>query len=351
MSGEQAVPKLTALSSCAGCASKLSRQALTEVLRQVPMLKDRNVLVGAATGDDAGVYRIDRQRALVQTTDFFTPIVDDPYSYGQIAATNALSDVYAMGGRPLTALNLAGMPADTISLDVVNQILRGGAEKIKQAKCILIGGHTIKSPEPIFGFAVTGVVSPQRMMTNASARPGDTLVLTKPLGTGVITTAIKRGLATPELESKAIAAMSRLNEIGAELAERGLVKGAVDVTGFGLLSHLGAMCASSHVGAEIDASSVPVIDEKVFDLIEQGCIPGGSRDNLAYANEFTEWDGTSNVQKALLTDAQTSGGLLLCVPQKRLPAVLKLLKARRTLAAATIGRIVRGTKPRIRVRA
>ncbi|HEY6902843.1 MAG TPA: selenide, water dikinase SelD [Candidatus Acidoferrales bacterium] len=351
MSGEQAIPKLTALSSCAGCASKLSRQALTEVLRQVPMLKDRNVLVGAATGDDAGVYRIDRQRALVQTTDFFTPIVDDPYSYGQIAATNALSDVYAMGGRPLTALNLAGMPADTVSLEVVNQILRGGAEKIKQAKCVLIGGHTIKAPEPIFGFAVTGIVSPQRMMTNANARPGDALVLTKPLGTGVITTAIKRGLATPELESKAISTMSRLNEIGAELAERGLVKGAVDVTGFGLLSHLGAMCASSHVGAEIDASSVPVIDAEVFDLIAQGCIPGGSRDNLAYANEFTEWDGTSNTQKALLTDAQTSGGLLLCVPQKRLSAVLKLLKARRALAAATIGRIVRGVKPRIRVRA
>jgi selenide,water dikinase len=351
MSDEEPIVKLTALSSCAGCASKLSRQALTQVLHQVPMLKNRNVLVGAATGDDAGVYRIDRERALVQTTDFFTPIVDDPYSYGQIAATNALSDVYAMGGRPLTALNLAGMPADTISLDVVNQILRGGAEKIKQAKCVLIGGHTIKAPEPIFGFAVTGVVSPQRMMTNANARPGDTLVLTKPIGTGVITTAIKRGLATPEVESKAIATMSRLNEIGAELAERGLVKGAVDVTGFGLLSHLGAMCASSGVSAEIEASSVPVIGQEVFDLIAQGCIPGGSRDNLAYANEFTEWDGTSNVQKSLLTDAQTSGGLLLCVPQKNLSAVLKLLKARRALSAATIGRIVRGAKPRIRVRA
>jgi selenide,water dikinase len=156
-------------------------------------------------------------------------------------------------------------------------------------------------------------------------------------------------LARPELESKAIAAMSRLNEVGAELAERGFVKGAVDVTGFGLLSHLGAMCASSHVSAEIEASSVPVISEEVFDLIAQGCIPGGSRDNLSYANEFTEWDGTSNVQKALLTDAQTSGGLLLCVPQKRLSAVLKLLKARRARSAATSGRIVRAAKPRIRV--
>ena len=195
MSTEQ-ILKLTALSSCAGCASKLSRQALTEVLRQVPLLKDRNVLVGAATGDDAGVYRLDRNRALVQTTDFFTPIVDDPHWYGQIAATNALSDVYAMGGRPLTALNIVGMPADIVPLDTVNQIVRGGAEKIRQAKCVLIGGHTIKIPEPIYGFAVTGMVSPRRMMTNANARPGDLLVLTKPLGTGIITTGIKRGLTS-----------------------------------------------------------------------------------------------------------------------------------------------------------
>jgi selenide, water dikinase len=341
--------KLTALSSCAGCASKLSRQALTQVLHQVPTLKDRNVLVGTATGDDAGVYRIDRNRALVQTTDFFTPIVDDPYNYGQIAATNALSDVYAMGGRPLTALNLAGMPTDTLSLDVVNKILRGGAEKIKEAKCVLIGGHTIKAPEPIFGFAVTGIVSPRHMMTNSEARPGDTLVLTKPLGTGIITTAIKRGLATPELERKAIAVMTRLNSVGADVAERGFVRAAVDVTGFGLLSHLGAMCAASGVGAEILTSRVPVISEEISDLIAQGCIPGGSRDNLTYANGFTEWDGTSDIQKALLTDAQTSGGLLLCVPQKNLQKVFGLLKRQRTLSAATIGRIVRAAKPRIRV--
>src|SRR5271170_4223913 len=343
------VLKLTALSSCAGCASKLSRRELTEVLRQVPTLKNRNVLVGTATGDDAGVYKLNSKRALVQTTDFFTPIVDDPFSYGQIAATNALSDVYAMGGRPLTALNLVGIPVDLVPLEVVNQIVRGGAEKIQEANCVLIGGHTIKIPEPVFGYAVTGVVSPRRMMTNANARPGDALVLTKPLGTGIITTGIKRGLCTPALEQKAIAMMTRLNTVGADIAERGLVRAAVDVTGFGLLSHLGAMCASSKVGAEITAADVPAISSEVFDLIAAGCVPGGSRDNLSYANGFTDWDGASVLQKTLLTDAQTSGGLLLCVPPKKQKAVMKRLEQAHTLCAAIIGRIVRSAKPRIRV--
>ena len=345
------VLKLTALSSCAGCASKLSRRELTEVLRQVPTLKDRNVLVGTATGDDAGVYRLSGDRALVQTTDFFTPIVDDPFSYGQIAATNALSDVYAMGGRPLTALNIVGIPADLVPLDVVNQIVRGGAEKIQEAKCVLIGGHTIKIPEPIFGYAVTGLVSPRRMMTNANARPGDLLVLTKPLGTGIITTGIKRGLAPQALERKAIEVMTHLNTVGADVAERGLVRAAVDVTGFGLLSHLGAMCASSKVGAEISAANVPAISSEVFDLIAANCIPGGSRDNLIHANEFTDWEGVTDSQKTLLTDAQTSGGLLLCVPQKNQRAAMKRLEKAHTLCAAVIGRIVRSGKPRIRVTA
>lgn len=339
--------KLTSLSSCAGCASKLSRQSLTEVLRQVPVLKDPNVLVGTATGDDAGVYRLDSQRALVQTTDFFTPIVDDPYWYGQIAATNALSDVYAMGGRPLTALNLVGIPVDVVPLEIVNQIVRGGAEKIREAKCVLIGGHTIKIPEPVFGYAITGMVSPRKMLTNSHARPGDLLVLTKPIGTGIITTGIKRGLTTPELERKAIESMTHLNTVGAEVAERGLVRAAVDITGFGLVSHLGAMCASSKVGAQINAASVPAIASEVFDLIAAGCIPGGSRDNLAYANEFTDWGEAREVQKTLLTDAQTSGGLLLCVPRKNEKAVMRQLDRAKTLCAAVIGSIVRATKPRL----
>ena len=305
--------------------------------------------MGINTGDDAGVYRIDRDRALVQTTDFFTPIVDDPFAYGQIAAANAMSDVYAMGGRPLTALNLMGIPADLVPPRVINRILRGGARKIMEAKCDLIGGHTIRNPEPIYGLAVTGMVSPRHMLTNAKARAGDILILTKPLGTGIITTGIKRGLTNRMLERKVIAMMTKLNSAGPELAERGFLRAAVDVTGFGLLGHLGAMCRASGVGAEIFAGRVPAIGNEVFDLIAADCIPGGSRDNLAYANPFTDWDGASDLQKTLLTDAQTSGGLLLSVPRKNLDKVVKLLKRFDTPCAAVIGHIVRSAKPRIRV--
>src|SRR5947209_8022837 len=191
-----------------------------QVLRQLPQVRDPNLLVGAASADDAGVYRIDRDRALVQTVDFFTPIVDDPFVYGQIAAANAVSDIYAMGGRPLTALNLMGIPTEIVPPKVINAILRGGAAKIKEANCALVGGHTIRNPEPVYGLAVTGLVSPRHMMTNAAARPGDLLVLTKPLGTGIVTTGIKRDLASPSLAGKAINLMRQLNIAGAELAEQ-----------------------------------------------------------------------------------------------------------------------------------
>jgi selenide,water dikinase len=321
-----------------------------QVLHQLPILKSRNLLVGIATGDDAGVYRIDKDRALVQTVDFFTPIVDDPFSYGQIAATNAMSDVYAMGGRPLTALNIMGIPTDLVPPRIINLILRGGAVKVKEAKCNLVGGHTIRNPEPVYGLAVTGMVSPRHVMNNANARAGDVLVLTKPLGTGIITTGIKRGLTSRQLERKAITIMTKLNDVGPELAERGLIRAAVDVTGFGLLGHLGAMCRASEVGAEIRADRVPAISKELFDLIAADCIPGGSRDNLAYANQFTEWDGVTDLQKTLLTDAQTSGGLLLSVPRKKLEGVLKLLKHHKVSCAAVVGQIVRSAKPKIRVR-
>jgi selenide,water dikinase len=297
------------------------------------------------------VYRIGRNRALVQTTDFFTPIVDDPFAYGQIAATNALSDVYAMGGRPLTALNILGIPTDLVPPSVINLILRGGAAKIKEAMCVLIGGHTIRNPEPIYGLAVTGMVSPRHMLTNAKARAGDILILTKPLGTGIITTGIKRGLTNRSLERKVTAVMTQLNSIGPDLAERGLLRAAVDVTGFGLLGHLGAMCRASGVGAEIAADAVPVISSEVFQLIAAGCIPGGSHDNLAFANEFTTWNAATPAQKTLLTDAQTSGGLLLSVPRRNLNAVLKRLKRDHAPGAAVIGQIVLSSKPKIRVAA
>ncbi len=305
--------------------------------------------MGAATADDAGVYRIDRHRALVQTVDFFTPIVDDPFAYGQIAAANSLSDVYAMGGRPLTALNIMGMPTDLVPPDVIRAILRGGALKAKEARCALVGGHSIRNPEPIYGLSVTGLVSPRRMITNARARPGDLLVLSKPLGTGIITTGIKRGLASVALARKAVQIMTRLNRSGADAAESGLVKAGTDVTGFGLLGHLGSMCRASGVGAEIDATRVPAIGAEVFQLIAQDCLPGGSRENLRQVEELVEWEHAGDAQKYLLADAQTSGGLLLCVRPKDLPSILRILKVNRAPCAAIIGRITRSATPKIRV--
>jgi selenide, water dikinase len=321
-----------------------------QVLHQLPQLKDANLLVGAATADDAGVYRIDPSRALVQTVDFFTPIVDDPFAYGVIAATNSLSDVYAMGGRPLTAMNLMGIPTDLVPPKTINAILRGGATKAKEAKCVLVGGHTIKNPEPFYGLSVTGLVNPRRMITNAAAKPGDLLVLSKPLGTGIITTGIKRALVSRSLAQKAIAVMSHLNVAGAELAEKGFVTAGTDITGFGMLGHLGSMCRASGVGAEISASSIPVISREVFELIAQECIPGGTRENLKTAEEFTEFADAAEGAAHLLADAQTSGGLLLCVKPNRLANVMEILKKNRTPCASVVGKIVRSSKSKIWVK-
>lgn len=297
------------------------------------------MLVGSSTADDAGVYRLDRERALVQTIDFFTPIVDDPFAYGQIAAANALSDVFAMGGRPLTALNIMGVPNDLVSTRTIAAILRGGLEKTREVGCAIVGGHTIRNPEPIYGLAVTGIVSPKKMLTNAKAKPGDILVLTKPLGTGIATTGIKRGLTSQKLSALVIKLMSQVNSVGAELAERGLVGAATDVTGFGLLGHLAAMCRASGVSAAVIAGEVPAISDEIFELIAQDCIPGGTEQNRKTALHVTEWGRTSREQRLLLADAQTSGGLLLSVAPRRLDAVLQFLAECKTPCRAVIGRI------------
>jgi selenide,water dikinase len=320
-------------------------------LRQLPQYPNRNVLVGSATADDAGVFRLDRDRALVQTTDFFTPIVDDPFAYGQIAAANALSDIFAMGGRPLTALNLMGMPNDLVSSKTIATILRGGLEKASEVGCAIIGGHTIRNPEPIYGLAVTGIVSPKKMLTNSRAKPGDLLLLTKPLGTGIITTGIKRSLTSRKLAASAIKLMARVNLVGAELAERGLVRAATDVTGFGLLGHLASMCRASGVSAEINAAAVPVISEEVFDLIARDCVPGGTRQNLETARAVTAWGKTKPEQMLLLADAQTSGGLLLAVSPRKLDAVLRVLADFATPARAVIGKVIARQRRLIRVSA
>lgn len=278
---------------------------------------------------------------MVQTVDFFTPIVDDPYLYGQIAATNSLSDVYAMGGRPVTAMNVVGMPADILPLDIIHEILRGGADKVAEAECALAGGHSIKNPEPIYGLSVTGMVNPNRMITNAGAEPGDLLVLTKPLGTGILTTGIKRGLTSGEVVMRGIDLMSRLNTPGQELAAEGLVKCATDVTGFGLLGHLVSLCRSSGVRATIHSDDVPAIDDEIIRLIEEEeCVPGGTKQNLKTAEADTGFGmGVSGSLRYLLADAQTSGGLLCCVPERNLNRVLEILSEANTLTQSVIGRI------------
>jgi len=327
----------------------LSQQALTQVLRQLPLYPNRNVLVGSATADDAGVYRLDRTRALVQTVDFFTPIVDDPFAYGQIAAANALSDVFAMGGRPITALNIMGIPTDLVSTKTIATILRGGMEKAREVGCAIIGGHTIRNPEPVYGLAVTGVVAPRKMLTNARAKTGDWLVLTKPLGTGIATTGIKRGLTSCHLSKTAINLMSQVNTIGADLAEHGLVRAATDITGFGLLGHLASLCRASGVSAEVAANDVPAISDEIAALIEQDCVPGGTIQNLETANSHTKWGRARRWQKLLLTDAQTSGGLLLCVPPRKQKLVMRFLQEADVPCRAIIGRVVRRTKPLLRI--
>ena len=328
----------------------MSQTALAQVLRRLPTTHDRNLLVGANTADDAGVYRLDRERALVQTVDFFTPVVDDPFEFGQIAAANALSDVYAMGGRPLTAMNVLAVPIDKLPPEVIATILRGGAAKVKEAGCALVGGHTIKNPEPVYGLAVTGLIHPKNLMTNAAARRGHVLVLTKPLGTGIATTGIKRGITSRGLQKKTIALMRRLNDVGAELAEKGLVRAATDLTGFGLLGHLASMCRASEVSATIITSNVPAISKEVFELIEQGCVPSGSNDNRAIAENVVDWGDATEGQRTLLTDAQTSGGLLLCIRPRNVDAVLTVLKKNRTACAAVIGNVSRRARPLVTLR-
>jgi selenide,water dikinase len=322
----------------------LSQQALAQVLRQLPTYRNANVLVNSSKFDDAGVYRLDRYRALVQTVDFFTPIVDDPFAYGQIAAANALSDVFAMGGRPITALNLMGFPTNLVSPKTITAILRGGLEKAAEVGCAIIGGHSIRNPEPIYGLAVTGVVELRNILANENARPGDVLVLTKPLGTGIATTAIKRGIASRMLKKKVIALMSETNLVGAELAEKRYVRAATDITGFGLLGHLANMCRASKVSAEILPDRVPEITDEIFKLIKRDCVPGGTRDNLKAATKTADLKSASPLQRILLADAQTSGGLLLCVAESALPKVLRVLKKARTPCAAVIGRMTRRRK-------
>jgi selenide, water dikinase len=342
------VTRLTSFSHGAGCACKLGLTDLGEVLRSLPGIVDPAVLVDASTRDDAAVYRLSDDRALVATVDFFTPIVDDAATWGAIAAANALSDVYAMGGTPLFALNITGWPREALPLSLLGDVLTGAAAVCAEARCAVVGGHTVDDREPKFGMAVVGEVHPSRVWSNAGAQPGDVLVLTKPLGTGVLTTALKRGLTDEAGVAQAVQAMRTLNAGAARAGRTVTVHAATDVTGFGLLGHLRNILNASGVGALVRAGAVPVLDG-VRELIVAGAVAGGSRRNLEAMDTVT-WDpAVSDVDRVVLTDAQTSGGLLFAVPASDVTALTAALQSEGTLAAAVIGTITLDARGTIRV--
>jgi selenide, water dikinase len=328
--------KLTGQVKAGGCASKLSPKILDQVLPRIPRVANANILVGFDTADDAGVYRLSADLAIVQTVDFFTPVVDDPYTFGAIAAANALSDVYAMGGRPLTALSILAWPGSG-DIETLEQILKGGASKIHEAGCVILGGHSVNDPEIKFGYAVTGTVHPDRVKTNTGARPGDALMFTKKIGTGVISTALKRGIAKDKHVDGAIAQMLTLNRAAAEAIDGLDVHGLTDVTGFGLFGHAREMALGSGVTLEIDSSLVRFLDGAI-EYAAAGAFSGGLGNNREFVASCVEG---SSPYDDLFYDPQTSGGLLIALPET------DALELERNFPAAyRIGRVLeRQTKP------
>jgi selenide,water dikinase len=312
------------------------------VLRHLPPVLDAHALVGAALADDAAVYQINPELALVATVDYITPVVDDPYVWGGIAAANALSDVYAMGATPIFALNLVNFPRDTLPLETLERVIQGGAAKVAEAGVPILGGHSVDDPEPKFGLVALGTVHPDRVVRNVGARPGDALILTKPIGIGILTTAIKRGLASDDVIARAVEVMSTLNRAAGDAMRRAgpAVHAATDVTGFGLLGHLSEMLGEGTVGARLSVSDVPVLDE-TWSFAEDGVVPGGTRRNLAAVESFMDWsERVSPVQQLVLADAQTSGGLLMAVDPLAVDALIADLGATRIgLFTANAGRI------------
>ncbi len=333
--------RLTKIAKRAGCAAKQPPGYLLFFIERVPLFTYPIVLVGSGTADDAAIYRLSDEVALVLTTDFFTPIVDDPYDFGAVAAANALSDVYAMGGRPLAALNLVGFPDTVLEPEVLAEILRGGAEKAKEAGIDIVGGHTIKSDEPIYGLAVTGTVHPAKIVTNAAAKPGDVLVLTKPLGLGIITTAAKQDEDRLQAMQEAVRVMTTLNRAGCEAMVEVGVSAATDVTGFGLLGHLRNIVAASQCTARIRFGAVPVISA-ALDYVREGIAPGGTHANWLFLKPWVDFGDLDKPEQLLLCDAQTSGGLLIAVPEEKAEALASALRSRGALCAGAIGHLEEG---------
>jgi selenide,water dikinase len=322
---------------------------LDSVLGKLPKQFDPNVLIGFDTADDAGVYRLSDDLALVQTVDFFTPIVDDPYTFGQIAAANSLSDVYAMGAKPISALSIVGFPNKADRLDILEQILQGGLAKMQEAGCTVIGGHSIGDDEMKFGYAVTGVVNPQRVLSNAGARPGDRLVLTKRLGTGIISTALKEGAASEASISASIESMVTLNRASAEVALQFPVHAATDITGYGLLGHAREMAVASKVSLAIDHAKIEFLPDAV-EYSRRRFLPGGLKRNIEFIAGCVEFaEGIPEEVRNLLFDPQTSGGLLLSVEAPSATPLAAALRER-GITAQEIGEVAEKTRPLICVR-
>lgn len=337
VSGEKI--KLTQFTHGLGCACKMQPADLESILKKLPVTTDPNVLVGNASGDDAAVYLVNEEQAIVQTLDFFTPIVDDPYDFGAIAAANALSDIYAMGAKPLFALNIVAFPVQRLPLEVLEQILLGAADKATEAGISIIGGHSIEDTEPKFGMCVTGLVRPQKAWKNIGAKPGDALILTKPLGTGIISTAVKSGLADETAAAEACKWMKQLNHKASLAFLKFPVNACTDITGFGLAGHLSEMTRGSNVNAEIAFNSLPFMGQ-VKELAMAGAIPGGTHRNLDFYKEWINWSTMlSETEKLMFCDAQTSGGLLVAIPGKYIDQVLIELSLQGVEDAFVIGHI------------
>ena len=305
------------------------------------MISDERVIIGLDGHDDAAVVRLDDGKLLVQTVDFFTPIVDDPYQFGQIAAANSLSDIYAMGAKPIFALNIVGFPINDLPNEMLTTILQGGADKAKEAGIPTVGGHSVDDKEPKYGLVVTGEIEEKNIVTNKSATPGDVLVLTKPLGTGIIATAIKKGVVKNDVIRAAVESMSALNELASKIMVELGVKTATDVSGFGLLGHLNEICEASKVSAEIKYDDLPLLPG-VNKLASDGIIPGGTKRNLSFAESFTQFlEDRTKIEKLITSDAQTSGGLLISLPPDSAKMFIKKFNERSPIKAQEIGNIIK----------
>lgn len=332
---------LTTLVENAGCASKIGQEDLKRALAGLPRISDPRVLVSSDTCDDAGVYKLTPTTALVQSVDVFTPVVDDAYAFGEIAAANSVSDIYAMGGKPLTALSIVAFPIEKLSPRIMNKMLQGGIDKLREAGVVVLGGHSIKDREIKFGFAVTGIVHPKKMTVNSKAKPGDALILTKPLGTGTLSFARQIGRAPAEGLAESERSMRELNRAAAEAMTAAGVTTATDITGFGLAGHLGEIAAQSGVEVEVYGQAIPVF-AGVMDLIRQGVISGAVERNREYASAFVKRaKGVAEEFETLLYDPQTSGGLLIAVRKSRAAALLATLHKKGVESATVIGRVTR----------